>query len=43
MSMATAFGIFLIPGLYVFLQTWRERIKSGLKRVFASKDAAKEA
>lgn len=37
MSMATAFGIFLIPGLYVFLQSSRERIKAALKRSFAEK------
>lgn len=43
MSMATAFGIFLIPGLYVFLQTWRERIKAGLKRMFAPREATEEA
>ena len=37
MSMATAFGIFLIPGLYVVLQSWRERIKAALRRSFAEK------
>ncbi|MCF4115099.1 MULTISPECIES: efflux RND transporter permease subunit [Dethiosulfovibrio] len=33
MSIATTFGIFLIPGLYVFLQTYRERIKGAIGRV----------
>lgn len=28
MSVATAFGIFIIPGLYVFLQTYREKLKA---------------
>ncbi|MDR3279412.1 MAG: efflux RND transporter permease subunit [Synergistaceae bacterium] len=37
MSMATAFGIFLIPGLYVVLQTNRERIKRLLGYIFSSK------
>ncbi len=35
MSVSTFFGIFLIPGLYVFLQTYRELIKSRLKRLFS--------
>jgi hydrophobe/amphiphile efflux-1 (HAE1) family protein len=34
MSVATAFGIFVIPGLYVFLQTNRERAKALLSRLF---------
>lgn len=32
MSMATVLGIFLIPGLYVLLQTYRERIKGFFAR-----------
>jgi hydrophobe/amphiphile efflux-1 (HAE1) family protein len=37
MSIATTFGIFLIPGLYVFLQTYRERIKSAIGRMVLGK------
>ncbi|EFC90570.1 transporter, hydrophobe/amphiphile efflux-1 (HAE1) family [Dethiosulfovibrio peptidovorans DSM 11002] len=33
MSIASTFGIFLIPGLYVFLQTYRERIKGAIGRM----------
>ncbi|MDR3332693.1 MAG: efflux RND transporter permease subunit [Synergistaceae bacterium] len=40
MSMATALGIFLIPGLYVVLQTNRERIKGFLARLFLGKPKA---
>ena len=35
MSISTGFGIFIIPGLYVVLQTNRERIKALLGRFFA--------
>ncbi|MDK2959776.1 MAG: hypothetical protein PWP47_1820, partial [Synergistaceae bacterium] len=35
MSLATGLGIFLIPGLYVFLQTYREKIKAGIRRAFS--------
>ncbi|MBL3539192.1 efflux RND transporter permease subunit [Aminivibrio sp.] len=35
MSLATGLGIFLIPGLYVFLQTCREKIKAGIRRAFS--------
>lgn len=37
MSMATVLGIFLIPGLYVFLQTNRERIKAFMKGAFSKR------
>ena len=37
MSIATLFGIFLIPGLYVLLQTNRERIKALIKRAFSKR------
>ena len=37
MSIATIFGIFLIPGLYVVLQANRERIKAWLKRAFSKR------
>jgi hypothetical protein len=37
MSMATAFGIFIIPGLYVVLQTNRERAKRVLGYLFLGK------
>jgi HAE1 family hydrophobic/amphiphilic exporter-1 len=40
MSMATVFGIFLIPGLYVVLQTNRERIKRLLGYLFSKKREA---
>ncbi len=36
MSIATGFGIFLIPGLYVFLQTYREKIKALIGRAFSN-------
>jgi hydrophobe/amphiphile efflux-1 (HAE1) family protein len=36
MSMATVAGIFLIPGLYVLLQTNRERVKRFLGGLFSS-------
>jgi len=39
MSLATALGIFLIPGLYVFLQTFREKIKAGVRRAFSHPEA----
>jgi hydrophobe/amphiphile efflux-1 (HAE1) family protein len=34
MSMATVFGIFIIPGLYVVLQTNRERVKNFFSSIF---------
>ena len=37
MSIATIFGIFLIPGLYVVLQANRERIKAWIKRAFSKR------
>lgn len=37
MSIATIFGIFLIPGLYVVLQANRERIKARIKRAFSKR------
>jgi multidrug efflux pump subunit AcrB len=37
MSMATVFGIFLIPGLYVALETNRERVKRLFSRLFSKK------
>ncbi|MDR1943317.1 MAG: efflux RND transporter permease subunit [Synergistaceae bacterium] len=40
MSVATVFGIFLIPGVYVVLQRNRERVKSALKKVFARNQEA---
>jgi multidrug efflux pump subunit AcrB len=42
MSLATALGIFLIPGLYVFLQTFREKIKAGVRRAFSHPEATTE-
>jgi hydrophobe/amphiphile efflux-1 (HAE1) family protein len=36
MNIATVFGIFLIPGIYVFLQTNRERVKAAIARMFAA-------
>ena len=35
MGIATILGIFLIPGLYVFLQTYREKIKTRIRRAFS--------
>ncbi|MDR1481736.1 MAG: efflux RND transporter permease subunit [Synergistaceae bacterium] len=40
MGLATVIGIFLIPGLYVLLQTNRERVKGFLGRVFSGGEAA---
>jgi len=34
MSIATVFGLFIIPGLYVLLQTNRERAKAVIRRLF---------
>ncbi|MDR3265937.1 MAG: efflux RND transporter permease subunit [Synergistaceae bacterium] len=34
MGIATVFGIFIIPGIYVFLQTNRERAKASIGRMF---------
>ncbi|MDR0653019.1 MAG: efflux RND transporter permease subunit, partial [Synergistaceae bacterium] len=42
MSMATVFGIFLIPGLYVVLQTNRERIKKLFSFLFSRKDKVED-
>jgi HAE1 family hydrophobic/amphiphilic exporter-1 len=42
MSMATVFGIFLIPGLYATLQTNRERIKRLLGFLFSGKNKAED-
>jgi hydrophobe/amphiphile efflux-1 (HAE1) family protein len=39
MSVATIFGIFLIPGLYVVLQTNRERAKAAISRLFGTNTA----
>ena len=36
MSVATGFGIFLIPGLYVVLQTYREKAKAMIGRMFSN-------
>lgn len=38
MSIATTCGIFLIPGLYVFLQTYREKIKARIRRAFVKNE-----
>ena len=35
MTIATVFGIFLIPGLYVVLQTGREKVKARMRDIFA--------
>jgi HAE1 family hydrophobic/amphiphilic exporter-1 len=43
MSMATVFGIFLIPGLYVVLQTNRERVKRLLGFLFSRKNKMEDA
>lgn len=43
MSVATIFGIFLIPGLYVVLQTNRERVKAFIARLFSKKPAETDA
>jgi HAE1 family hydrophobic/amphiphilic exporter-1 len=40
MSMATAFGIFLIPGIYVVLETNRERAKRLISGLFSKKSEA---
>lgn len=37
MSIATSLGIFLIPGLYVVLQSTREKIKGAIRRMFSVK------
>ncbi|MDR3353553.1 MAG: efflux RND transporter permease subunit [Synergistaceae bacterium] len=42
MGLATAIGIFLIPGLYVVLQTNRERAKRLLGRIFSSTARTRE-
>ena len=41
MSIATGLGIFLIPGIYVVLQTWRERIKAFIYRETSKGEEAK--
>jgi hypothetical protein len=42
MSISTGFGIFLIPGLYVLLQTNRERIKAWFGRLFSHSSEPRE-
>jgi multidrug efflux pump subunit AcrB len=42
MSMATVFGIFIIPGLYVVLQTNRERVKRLLGFLFSRKNKVED-
>jgi len=42
MAISTGLGIFLIPGLYVFLQSYREKIKAWGARVFLSKTKTEE-
>jgi len=42
MSLATAFGLFLIPGLYTVLQTNRERAKRILGMIFSRRKEAAE-
>jgi len=42
LSLATGFGIFLIPGLYVVLQKNRERVKSFIGRLFSSEKGGAE-
>jgi hydrophobe/amphiphile efflux-1 (HAE1) family protein len=42
MGLATAIGIFLIPGLYVLLQTNRERVKRVLGRIFSGGGRTRE-
>jgi HAE1 family hydrophobic/amphiphilic exporter-1 len=42
MSMATVFGIFLIPGLYAVLQTNRERVKRALGFLFSRKNKVED-
>jgi multidrug efflux pump subunit AcrB len=39
MSVATVFGIFVIPGIYAVLQKNRERVKAALKRLFVGGEA----
>lgn len=39
MSIATLLGIFLIPGLYVVLQTGREKIKASFRRFVSRKES----
>ncbi|MDR1515396.1 MAG: efflux RND transporter permease subunit [Synergistaceae bacterium] len=39
MSVATVFGIFVIPGIYAVLQKNRERVKTVLKRLFIGGEA----
>ena len=43
MSMATVFGIFLIPGLYAVLQTNRERVKGMFRSLFSRKNEVEDA
>ncbi|MBQ6772772.1 MAG: efflux RND transporter permease subunit [Synergistaceae bacterium] len=38
MTVATVFGVFLIPGLFVLMQTFREKLKAGLARMFGHDD-----
>ncbi len=43
MTLATVLGIFLIPGLYVFLQTSREAFKAAVGRVLSKTKATPES
>ena len=43
MTLATVLGIFLIPGLYVFLQTFREAFKAAVGRVLSKTKATPES
>ena len=43
MSIATVFGIFLIPGLYVFLQSTRETFKAAIGRAFSKAESTTES
>ena len=43
MTLATVFGIFLIPGLYVFLQTSREAFKAAVGRLLSKTKATPES
>ena len=38
MTIATVFGVFLIPGLFVFMQTLRENIKAFFRNMFDDED-----
>jgi multidrug efflux pump subunit AcrB len=38
MGIATVFGIFLIPGLYVLLETYRKRSKAHVRQAFSKNE-----